>query len=152
MGTMTILRAFPHDVSARLHHLTRFPAARTLLLCGWTLWVLYLLLAPGEGSVASDLSVAAGDTPSTDSAGHTLLFALTTGVWYWALRLRQSARAALTVAVVTAVLIGTLGEWAQQGVAFRTATPDDALANTLGVLAFACAWACYRALRRRALT
>ncbi|NLE51680.1 MAG: VanZ family protein [Chloroflexi bacterium] len=100
----------------------------------WLVLVVFLMLSPGEDSLAEDLSGAFGASELTDALGHVLLFGVLTALLFHALRLHVPAERALVVATAFTLGLGSVLEPAQLLVYERGAALLDLGANWTGAL------------------
>jgi hypothetical protein len=98
----------------------------------WTALTLYLMLTPGQNSVAEDLSAAFGGSDLTDAFGHVALFGILTLLWWWALILHLSPRVAGRLAFGVGVSLGFVCEGVQPLLPDRGLAVLDLLANVVG--------------------
>lgn len=103
----------------------------------WLALVVFLMLSPGEDSVAEDLSGAFGASELTDALGHVFLFGVLAALQVHALRLHLPAERALTLGTAIALAIGSVLEPAQLLVYERGAALLDLAANWTGALVVA---------------
>ena len=99
----------------------------------WTLVLCFLMLSPGSGTVADDVSRAFGGTEFSDALGHTALAFVQTLLLSRALATSVSMRRALWMASALTLLLLISLEVAQIWIPDRGASLLDASANAVGV-------------------
>lgn len=117
-----------------MRRLTHQPVIAWLAFGLWLAWVVFLMLSPGEDSVAEDLSGAFGASELTDALGHVGLFGVLTALLFHALRLHVPVERALKGAAVFVLALGSVLEPAQLLVYERGAALLDLAANWAGAL------------------
>ena len=117
-----------------MRRLTHQPVIAWLAFGLWLAWVVFLMLSPGEDSVAEDLSGAFGASELTDALGHVVLFGVLTVLLFHALRLHVPVERALKGAAVFVLALGSVLEPAQLLVYERGAALLDLAANWAGAL------------------
>jgi len=100
----------------------------------WTALICLLMLLPGDDTVAEDVSRFFGGTDLTDAAGHVVLFAVLTGLWYGAWRSVVGPERSLRRTVLLAALLAVGLELVQLAIPHRGVTLLDLTANGLGML------------------
>ena len=99
----------------------------------WTLLICYLMLSPGSGTVADDVSQAFGGTELSDSLGHAALAFIETLLLSAAFRPLFSGRRALWAAAAFTLALTAALELSQRWIPDRSASPLDVAVNALGV-------------------
>mgnify|MGYP001306595942 CR=1 FL=1 len=99
----------------------------------WTVILCFLMLSPGSGTVADDVSRAFGGTEFSDALGHTALAFVQTFLLARALATPARTRRALWIASALTLLLLFSLEIAQVWIPDRGASLLDASANAIGV-------------------
>lgn len=101
----------------------------------WTALMVFLMLSPGQASIADDLSTAFGATELSDALGHLFIALVEALLVFGAMRPFASVPQAIVVSAVITMVLGALLEAAQLWIPSRGATVLDFAAHTLGVTA-----------------
>lgn len=121
----------------RLYHIIQAGPLRWALAIAWSLTLTLLLLQP-EADPVIDLGLPRGDSSLEReiffSALHLLAFAMTCGLWFWALARYIDRRASLYAAVLIAIGLGIATETLQTLTEDRHASLIDLIANLGGAL------------------
>lgn len=117
-----------------LKRFTPPPFISACLAAFWTLLICYLMLSPGSGTVADDVSQAFGGTEFSDSLGHAALAFIETLLLCAAFRphFTPGRRALWAATAFTLALTASL-ECAQRWIPDRSASPLDIAVNALGI-------------------
>lgn len=128
--------ASPHFVPHLLIRLYHSPTIRLLLALLYTALLSVALLQsssrpvigqpapPGPPDLAREIIL---------TTGHLITFTGLTLIWWWALRLVQPHRRAMTVTIIGVAIFGVLTELAQSRVPDRGSSIEDLMANLLAV-------------------
>ena len=95
--------------------------------------MVFLMLLPGEESLAEDFSASAGGSDLSDAIGHVILFGIMALLWQHVHR-RYYPKQSPAFVMAAAIVLGAALEAAQIFVPFRGVTFLDASANVLGVV------------------
>jgi VanZ family protein len=110
------------------------PVLRWAYALGWTALALVTLLQSSNQPVIGP-AAPPGPPPLERelllAVGHIVAFSILTALWWWALSASMNTRAALVLAVLIALTIGTLTEIAQASVPDRSASWEDLAVNWL---------------------
>ncbi|MBK9123575.1 MAG: VanZ family protein [Chloroflexi bacterium] len=99
----------------------------------WTALFVFLMLSPGQASLADDLSTAFGASELTDALGHLFMAFVETVLVFGALRPFLGVQRALVLTCVLVVALGAALELAQLWIPSRGATVLDFAAHCVGV-------------------
>lgn len=117
-----------------MRRFTHHPAIAWGCVGLWLALVVFLMLSPGEDSLAEDLSGAFGASEITDALGHMILFGVLTALTAHALSFHLPGERAVTIAVGVVLALGSVLEPAQLLVYERGASLLDLGANWTGAL------------------
>jgi hypothetical protein len=106
--------------------------ARWIAVLTWAALIGFLMLTPGEDSIAEDISVFFGGTDLSDLIGHVIVFGILALLLFALLRAYHTPRPALILSLILAVAYGTLTEMLQMLVPHRGANLMDMVGNWLG--------------------
>jgi VanZ family protein len=106
---------------------------RALVLVTWAVFAVILTTQTDRVPVVRLMVVTIGSTAIGDALGHAGLFGTLAFVCYAALVIRLPQRRALPLAMLLALAAGTATECYQLGVAGRSSSLSDLLANWLGI-------------------
>ncbi len=115
-------------------HTLTHPALRWLYALGWTALALVALLQSSSQPVIGP--AAPPGPPSLErelllAFGHVVVFSILTALWWWALSTVLNPRAALALAVLIALVMGTLTEIGQASMPDRSASWEDLTVNVV---------------------
>lgn len=124
------------------------PVMRGVLAMAWTIFLMAMLLKPGEISrpdefsfhsfISSFFSFKLTVWDMLEINFHIILFAVLTGLWLWVFTNRYGKKKALVIAIGIGFVLGLTTEVAQYFVG-RSSRLFDLLANYLGIMLF-CIW------------
>ena len=120
----------------KLESLTH-PALRWLYALGWTALALVTLLQSSSQPVIGP-AAPPGPPPLERelllTLGHVAVFSILTALWWWALTTVLNTQAALVLAVLIALTLGTLTEIGQASMPDRSSSWEDLAVNWLVTL------------------
>jgi VanZ family protein len=106
---------------------------RWLATAAWTVLTLYLLLSPGgDSTVVERLSGLTGGSDLAEASGHLVLFGILAVLWYLSLTDLMSARSAMYIAGLIALLVGAGTEVGQREIHARGASILDVVTDGVG--------------------
>jgi VanZ family protein len=106
---------------------------RCLAAAGWTVLSLYLMLSPGgDSTVVERLSGLTGGSDVAEASGHLIVFGVLAVLWYLSLADLVSARSAMYIAGLIAVLLGAGTELGQREIHARGASILDVVTDGVG--------------------
>lgn len=124
------------------------PTLRWIYALGWTALSLVTLLQSSSQPVIGP-PAPPGPPPLERELllilGHIVVFSVMTGLWWWALTTALNSTAALVLAVLIALALGTLTEIGQATMPDRSSSWEDLTVNWL--VTFITAWRIHRRQR-----
>lgn len=128
---MLVMKSMNRVRESRLQALTH-PALRWGYAAAWVLLITVLLLQPSGRPVVGPAAPPGPPDLGRElylTTGHIIGFSVMTALIWWALAATLPSRRALHIAVLLALLLGIMTEWAQTLVVDRTASLFDLSVN-----------------------